>query len=743
MSKRKGNGRPSRVGAALSGWREHVGPRVRSELQGLALALVCAFLVLALVSYRTADPSFNTAAGAAQPHNLGGMVGAYAADLLFQSLGYAAWFLPLALGVCAARYVVLRPLTRPGWVAVGYTLLCLATAGLLSLGIGQVRIDELEIAAGGAAGELLTRALVRYLNRPGAVLVLAGVWLASLMFTVNLSLYAFWEGVRLRFVEAAYRVRDAWILRREQRAKRRERKGRPKPARHKAPEVEVEAPGPRVEPPPAKVPVQEVFPFAAEVDGYRLPSLDLLDPGSPPEDAPDEEGLRMQSRVLEKKLQDFGVEGTVERVRPGPVITLFEFKPAPGIKINRIVSLEDDLALAMQAQSVRVIAPIPGKAAVGIEIPNHHRQTVYLRDVLSSAAYQESRSRLTLALGKDSAGNPYVADLARMPHLLIAGATGSGKSVAVHAMLASLLFRCTPRDVRLLIVDPKMLELSVYNDIPHLLLPVVTDAKKAAVALRWAVQEMERRYRLMAEEEVRNIITYNRRIEKRVRALRGRPPAEEENTELLPYIVVVIDELADLMMVASKEVEDSIARLAQMARAAGIHLIVATQRPSVDVLTGMIKANFPARIAFKVASRVDSRTILDASGAETLLGGGDMLFLPPGTSRLERLHGSYVSEGEIARLVAFLREQGMPEYREEILREPEPAELDEDPEFDELYDRAVALVAETRQASISMIQRRLKIGYNRAARMIERMEKEGVVGPARGAKPREVLIRKV
>jgi len=738
MSKRKGNGRPSRVGAALSGWREHVGPRVRSEL-----ALVCAFLVLALASYRTADPSFNTAAEAAQPHNLGGVVGAYAADLLFQSLGYAAWLLPLALGVCAVRYVLLRPLARPGWVAAGYTLLGLATAGLLSLGIGQVRIDELEIAAGGAVGELLARALARYLNRPGAALVLGGTWLAALMFTVNLSLYSFWEGVRLRLVGAAYRVRDAWILRRERRAKRRERRGRAQAVRRRGPEVQVEASTPRVEPPPARAPVQEVFPFAAEVDGYRLPSLDLLDPGSPPEEAPDEEGLRMQSRVLEKKLQDFGVEGTVERVRPGPVITLFEFKPAPGIKINRIVNLEDDLALAMQAQTVRVIAPIPGKAAVGIEIPNHHRQTVYLRDVLSSAAYQESRSRLTLALGKDSAGNPYVADLARMPHLLIAGATGSGKSVAVHAMLASLLFRCTPRDVRLLIVDPKMLELSVYNDIPHLLLPVVTDAKKAAVALRWAVQEMERRYRLMAEEEVRNIVTYNRRIEKRIRALRGRPPAEDENTERLPYVVVVIDELADLMMVASKEVEDSIARLAQMARAAGIHLIVATQRPSVDVLTGMIKANFPARIAFKVASKVDSRTILDASGAETLLGGGDMLFLPPGTSRLERLHGSYVSEGEIARLVAFLREQGAPEYREEILREPEPTEPDEDAEFDELYDRAVALVAETRQASISMIQRRLKIGYNRAARMIERMEKEGVVGPARGAKPREVLIRKV
>ncbi len=750
MAKRKRQEDDAGISAALNGWRDHLGPRVRAELAGISLGVVCVFLVISLASYRTADPSFNTAVGTVRPHNLGGVVGAYAADILIQALGYGAWLIPLAVGVYAVRYILLRPLAHPGWVGIGYGSVVLTTAALSSLVGGTVRFDQLDISAGGALGELLAAAMVRYLNRPGAGLVLGAWWLASVMFTVDLSLYAFWEGVRLRILEARRRVYAAWVIRREQRAKRRTRRARARrplvgegPGPEPGPEIlPREEPAVEITPRP-KVPVQEAFPFAREIDGYRLPSPDLLDPGSPPGSGPDEESLRMQSKVLEKKLQDFGVEGAVEKVRPGPVITLFEFKPAPGVKINRIVGLADDVALAMQALSVRVIAPIPGKAAVGIEIPNHRRETVYLRDILGSPAYRDSKSRLTLALGKDSAGNPYVADLARMPHLLLAGATGSGKSVAVHAMLASLLFRATPREVRLLIVDPKMLELSVYNDIPHLLLPVVTEAKKAALALRWAVQEMERRYRLMAEEEVRNILTYNRKIERRIRGMRGRPPAEDENVEILPYIVVVIDELADLMMVASKDVEEAIARLAQMARAAGIHLIVATQRPSVDVLTGMIKANFPARIAFQVASKVDSRTILDTGGAETLLGGGDMLFLPPGTARLERIHGSYVSEEEIARLVAFLKNQGEPEYNEEILEEPEPGAVADDPEFDELYDKAVALVAETRQASISMIQRRLKIGYNRAARMIERMEQEGVVGPSRGAKPREVLVRKL
>jgi S-DNA-T family DNA segregation ATPase FtsK/SpoIIIE len=434
---------------------------------------------------------------------------------------------------------------------------------------------------------------------------------------------------------------------------------------------------------------------------------------------------------------------------PGPVITMYEFAPAPGIKVSKITNLQDDLALVMRALSVRVVAPIPGKAVVGIEIPNKRRETVRLRELLDSEEFQTSPSKLTLVLGKDILGKPVVTDLALIPHLLIAGATGSGKSVGLNSMICSLLFRATPADVKMIMIDPKMLELSIYDGIPHLLIPVVTNPKKAAVALRRVVEEMERRYQLLATKGVRSIAQYNQAIEEGIFISKGSPAEEEVTTdafafpaEKLPYLMVVIDELSDLMMVSSREVEDSLTRIAQMARAAGIHLIVATQRPSVDVLTGVIKANFPARVSFQVSSKTDSRTILDANGAEKLLGRGDMLFLAPGTSKSQRIHGAYVSEAEIHRLVATWKELEQPSYDDSFLTSSADQEGPEEEEYDEKYDEAVALVARTGQASISMLQRRLRVGYNRAARMIEIMEREGVVGPADGVKPREVLVRK-
>jgi S-DNA-T family DNA segregation ATPase FtsK/SpoIIIE len=499
---------------------------------------------------------------------------------------------------------------------------------------------------------------------------------------------------------------------------------------------------------------QEHFTFLDSRGSYVLPPLSLLESPEQKEIKVDKESLLANAKILEKRLQDFGVEGKVVEVRPGPVITMYEYEPAPGVKINKIVGLSDDLALALRAISVRIVAPIPGKAAVGIEIPNSIREPVYLKDILSCEEFSQAESKLTLALGKDIFGNPFVTNLAKMPHLLVAGATGAGKSVSLNSMVCSLLYKADPEEVKLLMIDPKRLELSVYDGIPHLLHSVVYDPKAAALVLRWATEEMEIRYRLMAEKGVRNIERYNQKVDKELKDARrkggtllketeGLEDRTGDNLSPLPYIVIVIDELADLMMVSARDVEASLTRLAQMARAAGIHLLLATQRPSVDVLTGVIKANFPTRISFQVSSKTDSRTILDANGAEHLLGSGDMLFLPPGTSRLLRVHGAYVSEFEILRVVEFWKNQGKPVYDHTILKaKEETPEADADG-YDEMYDQAVAVVAELRQASISMLQRRLRVGYNRAARMIERMEKEGVVGPADGSKPREVYIKKL
>ncbi|MDY0132873.1 MAG: DNA translocase FtsK [Desulforegulaceae bacterium] len=453
------------------------------------------------------------------------------------------------------------------------------------------------------------------------------------------------------------------------------------------------------------------------------PVADFLIPPSRETEDIDTKFLKDQARKLEKKLEDFSIKGEVKEIAPGPVITTFEYKPAPGIKISKIVNLENDIALALSALSVRIVAPIPGKNVIGIEVPNKKREIVRIREIIESEVFETTKGGLPLCLGKDIDGNPFVSDLSKMPHLLIAGATGTGKSVCLNSMITSLLYKCSPEEVKLLMIDPKRIELSLYNDIPHLITPVVTDMKKATNALNWAVNEMEQRYDLLSMEKVRNIAQYNAVSE-----------------EKLPYIVIIIDELADLMMVSSRDVETALARLAQMARASGIHLILATQRPSVDVLTGVIKANFPTRISFQVSSKTDSRTILDTNGAEALLGNGDMIFLPPGTSRIRRLHGAYISEKEVTNVIDFLKSQMEPEYIDDVTENFETEnESYPDDDYDPLYDRAVQFVTSTRQSSISAVQRHLRIGFNRAARIIEYMERDNIVGPAQGSKPREIL----
>ncbi|MBI5748523.1 MAG: DNA translocase FtsK 4TM domain-containing protein, partial [Nitrospinae bacterium] len=627
--------------------------------------------------------------------------------------------------------------------------------------------------SGGALGYFIAEELIWLFNRGGAYIVIITMLIFSIVLTTRISIgdtLTRLNGLIGFLFRGLSAIKPKTVKKKEKRVKQSEQKIEPV---QQAKDIDTEPPkiisSVRNAEEKEDFEIEESFESYDTTGEYTLPSLSLLDSPSPTVKKRDEDELINNSSILEKKLIDFGIEGKVVQVLPGPVITMYEFEPASGVKVSRIMSLADDLALAMKAISVRILAPVPGKSVVGIEIPNVYRDSVSLKELLSSDEFKKAKSKLSLGLGMNISGKPVVTDLAQIPHLLVAGATGSGKSVGINSMICSILFNSTPDEVKMIMIDPKMIELSIYDGIPHLIAPVVTNPKKAANALRWVVEEMERRYNCLAEKGVRNIDGYNRTIEdtekirgqesgvrsqKKERAKEkvhedkesytSETPIEEKEEKKLPYIIVIIDELADLMMVSSKDVEDALTRLAQMARAAGIHLLVATQRPSVDVLTGIIKANFPSRISYQVSSRIDSRTILDTIGAERLLGKGDMLFLPPGTSRLQRIHGAYVSEVEIKKVVEFLKKQQKPIYLESILK-PKIDEIaeDEGEDSDELYDQAVALVASTRQASISMIQRRLRIGYNRAARMIELMEKQGLVGPADGAKPREVYVRDV
>jgi DNA segregation ATPase FtsK/SpoIIIE, S-DNA-T family len=770
LAESQAQARPIRFTAAVA--------RGLRESAVIAIGVAAIVLLIALATYSPCDPGFSRSGGCPGVQSLGvhnriGPVGAWFADILLYFLGRPAFLLPIMLG--ASAWALHREGQREAASRIdsvvrtgGFFLLLAASCGLATLNWQR---GALPASAGGIIGSLIGSGLQEGLGFLGATLLLLAAWMAGLSLAFGVSWFTVmdrlgiwcWAGV-------------SWVRERRASAKDvavgKERRAARRDTVVSEQKRAAARPPPKIEPPTGivekseRVEKERQVPLFDPPKAGELPPLSLLDDPPTREPLYSAEALEALSRLVEMKLKDFGIEAEVVAVQPGPVVTRFELRPAPGVKASQITSLSKDLARALSVLSVRVVEVIPGKSVMGLEIANEKREVVTLGEIIRSKAYDEMHSPIALALGKDIGGQPYVADLARMPHLLIAGTTGSGKSVAINAMVLSLLYKSTAEHVRLIMIDPKMLELSMYEGIPHLLAPVVTDMKQAANALRWCVAEMERRYQLMAALGVRNIAGFNRRVKEANDA--GKPildpvmlqraandPTIDQRQILplvpLPYIVVVIDELADLMMIVGKKVEELIARLAQKARASGIHLLLATQRPSVDVITGLIKANIPCRIAFQVSAKVDSRTILDQMGAETLLGHGDMLYLPSGTSLPTRVHGAFVSDQEVHRVVEGLKSATPPDYIEEVLSGPStpipglPGEEGEaaaamaDPEQDALYDEAVRIVITERKPSISYVQRRLKIGYNRAARLLEAMEIAGLVGPLQSNGSREVL----
>jgi DNA segregation ATPase FtsK/SpoIIIE, S-DNA-T family len=688
--------------------------RVKEEILGVVTILGSVYLALSLYSYSVWDPAVFTFSRVAVK-NYGGVAGAQLSDFLVTIAGISSFAIPVFLLLFGLR----RLLGIPGQKIYFWGSLLFVFSSSLMLSLLRLTFDlNIGMNSGGLMGSMATGFLEKYLSTLGAYLCSMSAFLSSVILLSPVSLSSFARNLKP--------LQDAEPQRKAEKSVIEEEILVRSPEKSAVPVLNDPL---KTDPPVAgssKLKSERPPKPAAGADGYTLPSVDLLtvyDPSA----RPSKEELLSNSALLESKLSDFGVEGKITQVHPGPVVTMYEFEPAPGVKINRVVSLADDLALAQKAQSMRV-SPIPGKAAIGIEVPNKLREIVSFREIVSSEKFVKSYSKITLALGKDIFGGPVVADLAKMPHLLVAGATGAGKSVSINSMVMSIIYKSSPSEVKMLMIDPKLLELSMYEGIPHLLSPVITNPRKAAEALRKMVIEMERRYRLLAEKGARNIDSFNRLA---------------PDGERLPYIVIFIDELADLMFASSNEVEDAITRLAQMARAAGIHLIIATQRPSVDVITGLIKANFPARISFQVFSKIDSRTILDMQGAEQLLGKGDMLLMLPG-SRILRVHGALVTEAEIGDATSFIKSQGTPDFSifEEIPIEQPPSEGEDTAEKDEMFDKAVEFADSVGEVSISSLQRRFKMGYNRAARIMEIMEEEGMVGPPKAAgKPRDFLRR--
>ena len=744
--------------------------RLREAGMLLSFALAGYFLV-AMYSYDAQDPSWSHSGSHSEITNFGGTAGAWIADLTFYLFGFLAFLLPIMLiynGVILVKTRDLSAEDRYQMLIIrwsGFVLTLISGCALSSLHFA-VEPGTMPLDAGGILGQITGSYFSQGLGFVGATVMHLALFLAGLTLFTGLSWLAVIDNVGKFTLLLVEKLIDRYYLMRDKVEGNRNRSEREQlfqvqqKKREQRKPVKIE---PVVEHLEASVRVEKEKQIPLFKGGNKgrgtIPPLSLLDKPKPRVAGYSKAALEAMSQQLELKLLDFGIEIQVESVHPGPVITRFEITPAPGVKVSQISNLSKDLARALSVIGVRVVEIIPGKSVMGLEIPNENREVVALSEIVQSKAFDQASSPLTLALGKDISGEAMVADLSKMPHLLVAGTTGSGKSVALNAMLLSILFKATPDDVRMILIDPKMLELNVYEGIPHLIAPVVTDMKEAANALRWCVAEMERRYRLMASLGVRNVSGYNRKIRDAIAAgtpikdplfdkklLLLDPDAEPEDLEPLPYIVVVVDEFADMIMVVGKKVEELIARLAQKARASGIHLLLATQRPSVDVITGLIKSNIPTRIAFQVSSKIDSRTILDQMGAETLLGHGDMLYLPPGTSQPERVHGAFVDDHEVHAVINEIKKYGEPNYIADVLEESSTALLPgEGPrdssgeEADPLYDEAVAVVTETRKASISYVQRRLKIGYNRAARMIEEMEASGVVSMVQSNGSREVL----